>query len=281
MAVAKQPKVETKRPRKRNATKAKGTKAPKNTPVVETTAVSSPALDVPVAETPVAEATPREVPAAEVPVAEVSSTGTSAAEVPVADVPTVVKSTMATPVATDTSEEEIRKAKELLRAHGYGLIGYRDAGEKVKRSMGAGLDFVKGKWKSFGGWLSAKRDEIKAKQEERNRAAAEKKRLEDEEAARHAEAVKSELRLAELRVEEARLKAAAASNAMPPAEEPARQHVVELVGRLVAEKPQEAEVVAPVDPDVPKCGACGAELVLGARFCRKCGKPVSASVQSV
>lgn len=263
MAETKQPKAENKRPRKRNTTGVKRAKASR----AKTLDVENPVVDVPVTE----------LPAVETPVAESAVTEVSAAEVPDAEVNVEAK----VPAVSEASEEELRKAKELLRAHGYGLIGYRDAGEKVKRSVGAGLDFVKGKWKSFGGWLSAKRDEIKAKHEERKRAAAEKKRLDDEEAARRAEVVKNELRLAELRVEEARLKAAAASNAMPPAEEPARQHVVELVGRPVAEKPQEAEVVAPVDPDVPKCGACGAELVLGARFCRKCGKPVSASVQSV
>ncbi len=262
MAETKKPNVETKKTRKRNAAGVKGAKASR----AKTSDVEVLVADVPVAVTPSPEETHPDIPATEVPVVEESAT---------------MEPAVATPVAAETSEEDIRKAKELLRTHGYGLIGYRDAGEKVKRSVGAGLDFVKGKWKRLGGWLSAKWGEIKAKHEERKRAAAEKKRLDDEEAARRAEVVKNELRLAELRVEEARLKAAAASNAMPPAEEPARQHVVELVGRPVAEKPQEAEVVAPVDPDVPKCGACGAELVLGARFCRKCGKPVSASVQSV
>jgi len=112
--------------------------------------------------------------------------------------------TSVAPQGATASDEEIRKAKELLRANGYGLVGYREAGEKVKRAVGSGVDFIKGKGKAFGGWLSAKRDELKARQEEQRRA--------------------------------------------------------------VDDNPS----------DVPKCASCGAGLVPGARFCRKCGKPVSA-----
>lgn len=263
MAETKQPKAENKRPRKRNTTGVKRAKASR----AKTLDVENPVVDVPVTE----------LPAVETPVAESAVTEVSAAEVPDAEVNVEAK----VPAASEASEEELRKAKELLRAHGYGLIGYRDAGEKVKQTLGTGLDFVKGKWQRMSSWLSAKREEIRAKQEEKKRAAAEKKRLEDEEAARRAEAVKNELRLAELRVEEARLKTAAASTTVQHAEEPAHQPVAEAVVQPVAEKAQGAEVVTPADSDVPKCRACGAELVFGARFCRKCGKPVSASVQSV
>ena len=170
----------------------------------------------------------------------------------------------ATTEARVASDEEIRKAKELLKANGYGLIGYKDAGEKVKRTVGAGLGFAKDKWKSFGGWIACKKDEMKAAQEEKKRAVAEKKRVADEAAARRAEFVKNELRLAELRVEEARLKAAAetAKSGMPGSAIPS------------------ASPATPAKPDsaaasnAPKCVGCGAELAPGARFCRKCGKPV-------
>lgn len=137
------------------------------------------------------------------------------------------------PGGSEATGEEIRKAKELLRANGYALFGYREVGEKIKRATISGLGYVKRKWKSLGGWLSAKRDALKARQEERRRAAAEKKRLAEEAEARRAEA------------ESARVGTIAES-----------QHVV--------------------SGDAPSCTACGAELVPGARFCRKCGKPVSA-----
>ena len=133
------------------------------------------------------------------------------------------------PGVADAAADEIRKAKELLRANGYVLFGYREAGEKIKQTTISGLNFVKYKWKDFGEWLSAKRAEMKA----RSDAAAEKRRLAEEAEARRAEAKSVR------------------------------------VGNI-------AESQSVVSGDVPKCTACGAELVPGARFCRKCGKPVSA-----
>ena len=137
------------------------------------------------------------------------------------------------PSSAEATAEEIRKAKDLLRANGYALFGYREVGAKIKRVTISGLCFVKRKWKDLGGWLSAKRDELKARQEERRLAAAEKRRLAEESEARRAEA------------------------------DSAR------VGTI-------AESQSVGSGDMPKCAACGAELVPGARFCRKCGKPVSA-----
>ena len=141
-------------------------------------------------------------------------------------------SSVAEPDAAEASAEEIRKAKELLRANGYGLVAYREMGEKIKRGVGIGVGFVKGKGKAVGGWLSAKRDELKARQEEWSRAAAEKRRLAEEAEARRAE-----------------VEAASAGTI--------------------------AESRSVGSGDAPKCAACGAELVPGARFCRKCGKPAS------
>lgn len=132
------------------------------------------------------------------------------------------------PGVVDAADDEIRKAKELLRANGYVLFGYREAGEKIKQTTISGLNFVKYKWKDFGEWLSAKRAEMKA----RSDAAAEKRRLAEEAEARRTEAESARVGT----VAESR---SAGSNA------------------------------------VPRCAACGAELVLGARFCRKCGKPAS------
>ena len=139
--------------------------------------------------------------------------------------------------AADATGDEIRKAKELLRANGYCLFGYREAGEKVKRTVGSGWAFVKEKGKAFGGWLSAKLDELKARQEEQRRAAAEKRRLAEE----------SEERCAKAEAD---------------------------CGGTTADGR------ADDSGEVPKCAACGAGLVPGARFCRKCGTPVS-SVRDV
>jgi len=135
--------------------------------------------------------------------------------------------------AVDATADEIRKAKELLRANGYCLFGYREAGEKVKRTVGSGWAFVREKGKAFGGWLSAKLDELKARQEGQRRAAAEKRRLAEESEERCGKA------------------------------ETARGGAV-------------SDSRADDSGDVPKCAACGAGLVPGGRFCRKCGKPVSA-----
>lgn len=132
----------------------------------------------------------------------------------------------------DATADEIRKAKELLRANGYCLFGYREAGEKVKRTVGSGWAFVREKGKAFGGWLSAKLDELKARQEGQRRAAAEKRRPAEESEERCGKA------------------------------ETARGGAV-------------SDSRADDSGDVPKCAACGAGLVPGARFCRKCGKPVS------
>ena len=190
----------------------------------------------------------------------------------------------------EATAEEIRKAKELLRANGYGLVAYREAGEKVKRTVGSGLGFVKGKYKALGGWLSAKRADLKARHEERRLAAAEKRRLAEEAEARRAEA------------EAARVGTIAGSQFVGSDGVPKCAACgAELVfgarfcrkcgnpvssvvpDTPVAEPPVEAQPVsATVDDsavfDVPKCAACGAELVLGARFCRKCGNPVSSVV---
>lgn len=132
------------------------------------------------------------------------------------------------PGVVDAADDEIRKAKELLRANGYVLFGYREAGEKIKQTTISGLNFVKYKWKDFGEWLSAKRAEMKA----RSDAAAEKRRLAEEAEARRTE------------VESASAGTIAESRSVGSG-------------------------------DAPKCAACGAELVPGARFCRKCGKPAS------
>lgn len=128
----------------------------------------------------------------------------------------------------DAADDEIRKAKELLRANGYVLFGCREAVEKIKQTKISGLNFVKCKWKDFGEWLSVKRAEMKA----RSDVAAEKRRLAEEAEARRAEA------------------------------EFARAGTI-------------AECQPAGSDDVPKCAACGAGLVPGARFCRKCGAPVS------
>ena len=129
-------------------------------------------------------------------------------------------------------EEEIRKAKELLRANGYCLFGYREVGENVKRTVGSGWAFVKEKGKAFGGWLSAKLDELKARQEERSRAATEKRWIVEE------------------------------------AEEYCAKAEADCGGTATDGHVDDSG-------EVPKCVACGAGLVSGAQFCRKCGTPVS------
>ena len=261
MAEKTQPKAETKRPRKRNAAGAKGTKTSK----AKASDVESPVTDVPAAGTPPPEEPPSE---------------SSAAEEPVAEAPKVVEPAVPdAPASADSSEEELRKARKLLKANGYLLVPYRKIGKGIVWFFCVGFVFLGSACKSLCGWIAKKYAAMKVWREERRRITAEKKRLDDE-TARRAEIARAEKRLAELRVEEARLKAAVASTVVPPAEEPARQPVAEPVGQPVAEKSQEAEAVAPVDSDVPRCAVCGAELAPGARFCRKCGEPTASRMPS-
>ena len=250
--------AEPKQPRKRSTTATKRAKSSKT----EAKSAETPVSELPPTETPaeVSTKTPAEVS----PVEALHADATPVEETPSAEAPA------AEPVAGEASAEELRKAQELLEANGYLTVGYREHGKKVRQAVDAGIDFVKGKWKSFGGWLSAKRDAMNARHEERVRAAAEKKRLDDEAAARRAEIVRNELRLAELRVEEARLKAAAegAKSGTP------------LVRESTAPAPSPVPVTESAPHPVstsegPKCAVCGAELVPGARFCRKCGNPIS------
>ena len=187
------------------------------------------------------------------------------------------------PGVVDAADDEIRKAKELLRANGYVLFGYREAGEKIKQTTISGLNFVKYKWKDFGEWLSAKRAEMKA----RSDAAAEKRRLAEEAEARRTEAESARVGT----VAESR---SAGSNAVPRCAACGAELVLgarfcRKCGKSVsavrdtptAEPPAEAKSVSAsaedhASPAVLKCAACGAALVPESRFCRKCGKPVSA-----
>ena len=193
--------------------------------------------------------------------------------------------------AADATGDEIRKAKELLRANGYCLFGYREAGEKVKRTVGSGWAFVKEKGKAFGGWLSAKLDELKARQEEQRRAAAEKRRLAEESEERCAKAeADCGGTTADGRADDSGEvpKCAACGAGLVPGARFCRKcgtpvSAVRDVPAVELPAAMRSESVAVEDSagsDAPKCVACGAGLVPGARFCRKCGTPVS-SVRDV
>ena len=193
--------------------------------------------------------------------------------------------------AADATADEIRKAKELLRANGYCLFGYREAGEKVKRTVGSGWAFVKEKGKAFGGWLSAKCADLKARQEEQRRVAAEKRRLAEEAEERRAKAETARGgAVSDITADD--------SGDVPKCAACGAEHVLgarfcRKCGKPVSvvrdasatEQPAEAKsesaaVEDSAGSDAPKCVACGAGLVPGARFCRKCGTPVS-SVRDV
>lgn len=298
MTDEKQPKAETKRPRRRNAAGTKkGAKPSKSMASV----VEEATTEAPSAAAPIVEAVHEDVPVSTPPIEEKPTVDVVAADVPVSACPTVVE----VPAASEVSEEEIRKARELLKSNGYWLIPYGKIGSGIARFFGAGVDFVDRGFKGIGEWFSKKCEAMKSWHEARKRVASENKRLSDEDAARRAELLKSELRLAELRVEEARLRAAAAApvqSAKDSVGQPVATSTVSTeagqVGQPVpvesvvlseskpatpssTENAKCAEIVAPAESGVPKCIACGAELVPGARFCRKCGKPVAASSQLV
>lgn len=258
MAATKRPKTETKPPKKRSAAVTKRTKASKAKDSEE---------GMPVAETSV-----MEVPTAETSPVEVSTEVTPAVEIHGQEMSTAEETAV-----EEVSAEEIRKAKEILRSNGYLLIPYRKIGRGIGGLFCAGVGRVSGAWRRLCGWFSKKLAAIKERRAEKRRVAAEKKRLADEVAARHAEVVKNEMRLAELRIEEARLKAIA-EPVKPSESEPIVQPMAESTEETEVREP---EVVVPADSDIPKCATCGAELVLGARFCRKCGKPIAVSAASL
>ena len=175
-------------------------------------------------------------------------------------------SSVAKPDVADATAEDIRKAKELLRANGYWLVAYRETGEKAKRAVGSGVDFVTGKCKAFGGWLSAKRDELKARQEERSRVAAEKSQTAGSDDAPKCVACGAVL------VPGARFcrkcgKPVAAVQGTPNAEPAA---VAKTTGASVGDS---------AEPAAPKCASCGTALLPGMKFCGECGTPVNAGVR--
>ena len=189
------------------------------------------------------------------------------------------------PASTEATAEEIRKAKELLRANGYGLVAYRDAGEKIKRTVGSGVSFVKGKCKAFGGWLSAKRGELKARQEERRLAEAEKLRLAAEAEMRRVSAGANVVYggSAATGSDDVPKCAACGAGLVPGARfcRKCGKQVSVAQGALSAEQPAEAKSVSatiedPAGSDAPKCAACGATLAAGVKFCGECGTPVNA-----
>jgi len=273
MAEPKGRKAETKSPRKRSSAVAKGAKASKAR----------------------VKASVDEKPVAEIPVEEVSTAEVSQVEKPVAEEPAVEAL-----AAKDVSKDEIRKAAKLLWANGYLLIPYGKIGKGIAWFFGAVAGLVSGACRGLCGWFSKKRTAMKVRREENRRVSAEKKRQADE-AARRAEIEKTEMRLAELRAAEARLKAAAAT-VEQPAPDPIPQSTIEPVGRPATVEPvnpsesepivqpqsekdnapevkepevNEPDVVVPAVSGVPKCAACGAELVPGARFCRECGTRIN------
>ncbi len=240
MAETKKPKTETKRPIKRRTATRKG---------IKESSEISPAVGNPPVKNPVVEVTTAETSTVEVPAGEAS-----AGEMPEA------------PAEADNAAEEIRTATKLLRSNGYLLIPYRKLGRGIARPFCAVAGLVRDGSKGLCRWLSKTHAAMKVRQEENRRVSSEKQWLDDE-ANRRAEIEKAEMRLAELRAEEARLKAAAEAaekkDKSPEVKEP---------------EVKEPEVVESAVSDVMKCAACGAELVLGARFCRKCGTRIAESI---
>ena len=146
MTDEKQPKAETKRPRKRNTAGAKrGAKPSKS----KTSVVEGPTTEAPSAAVPIVEAVHEDVPVSTSPIEEKPAVDIVSADVPVSACPTVVE----VPAASWVSEEEIRKARELLKSNGYWLIPYGKIGSGIARFFGSGVDFVNRGFKGIGEWL--------------------------------------------------------------------------------------------------------------------------------
>ena len=165
--------------------------------------------------------------------------------------------------------EDVIAAKKLLARRGYVVIPYRRIWGWIKRGAHVCWWHARALMQSIRTWIGKKKAEHEAqaeidrKREAERRAQHEKEALEERtrreaEDARRAEILRNEVRLAELKAEEARRQDAARPR--PVAESPAT------VSRPVAS--------ASAERSEGWCAHCGAELVLGARFCRKCGKRV-------
>lgn len=165
--------------------------------------------------------------------------------------------------------DDIVAAKKLLAKRGYAVIPYRRIWEWIKRGVRVcwwyACAFVQG----IRTWIGKKKAEHDAQAEidrkreaerraQREKDASEERTRREAEEARRAEILRNEVRLAELKAEEARRQDAVRPR--PAAESPAT------VSRPAAS--------ASAEGSVGWCAHCGAELVLGARFCRKCGKRV-------
>ena len=165
--------------------------------------------------------------------------------------------------------EDVIAAKKLLARRGYVVIPYRRIWGWIKRGARVcwwhACTFMQG-IRTWIGKKKAEHDaqaEIDRKREAERRAQHEKEALEERtrreaEDARRAEILRNEVRLAELKAEESRRQAAVRP-------------------RLVAESPATVSrpaAFASAERNEDWCSHCGAELVPGARFCRKCGKRV-------
>lgn len=167
--------------------------------------------------------------------------------------------------------EDIVAAKKLLAKRGYAVIPYRRIWEWIKRGARVCWWHACAFMQSIRAWIGKKKAEhdaqvaIDRKREAERRAQQEKEASEERarreaEEARRAEILRNEVRLAELKAEESRRQDAARPR--PVTESPAT------VSRPAAS--------ASAERSEGWCAHCGAELVPGARFCRKCGKRVEA-----
>lgn len=165
--------------------------------------------------------------------------------------------------------EELIAARKLLAKNGYWVVSYRRMWKMFKRRLKVlwwNVTLCYGEICTWIGKKKAEHDaqaEIDRKREAERRVQQEKEASEERarreaEEARRAEILRNEVRLAELKAEEARRQDAARPR--PVAESPA---TVSRPAATVSASRSEGW-----------CAYCGAELVPGARFCRKCGKRV-------
>lgn len=168
-----------------------------------------------------------------------------------------------------SESEELIAARKLLAKNGYWVVPYRRMWKMFKRRLKVLWWNVALCYGEICGWIGKKkaehdaRTEIDRKREAERRAqhvkeASEERARREAEEARRAEILRNEVRLAELKAEEARRQDAARPR--PVAESPA------MVSRPAA--------AVSAERSEGWCAHCGAELVPGARFCRKCGKRV-------
>ena len=168
--------------------------------------------------------------------------------------------------------EEIVQAKKLLRANGYWLFPFGRMCARTKRGFSRIWRMFKIWRLEYAEWRAKRRALNEVRRQEKAQKAEEARLRRAEEERRRAEILKEEVRLAAIRAEEERLRTMESERQRQAEAEIRRAAMLKDELRL-AELRKEAAQAAEAPSNV--CPVCGAVLSPNAKFCRKCGTPVT------